>query len=238
MSFRDLWVIKENDPKNEPTQDKTVEPSSTVKFPTQSPTSEPSKFSIGNIFNFGGETPSNTQTPKNFTHEHLEKALEVYQRGFDSLNQDGYDFYEYYQAVTQSGVDNPQVYSMAFTMAKVMDKSLSIERLIASSDFYQNEINKVFNDFVLKGNSKKQELSVQQSNETQALSNELSLMEQQLEALKIQIEDRRNKLNAIDGKYKPQINEIDSKLAANEEAKNKIIESIQQVKNGILNNLK
>jgi len=66
----------------------------------------------------------------------------------------------------------------------------------------------------------------------------LSMMEQQMEALRTQIQDRQNKLNAIDSKYGPMINEIDSKISANEAAKTQITNSIQQVKNGIINNIK
>jgi hypothetical protein len=40
--------------------------------------------------------------------EHLEKAIELYQSGFDNLNQPGFDFYEYYQLVMNGGVTNPQ----------------------------------------------------------------------------------------------------------------------------------
>jgi len=235
MGFKDLFIVKEENSNSEPIQQKPVEQTS-MKFPTAA-ASEPSKLSISGIFNFGS-TPTPQFSTNSFSQEHLSKALEVYQKGFDSLNQDGYDFYEFYQAITQSGADNPQVYPMAFTMATIMDKTLTKDKLIQSSDFYLNEIYKVYNDFVLKGNGKKQELSIQKNDEMQALSSELSLMEQQLEALKVQIEDRKHKLSAIDSKYAPLIGEIDSKLSANEEAKNKITNSIQQVKNGILNNLK
>jgi hypothetical protein len=166
------------------------------------------------------------------------KATEVYQNGFDSLNQAGYDFYEFYQAIVQGGIDNPQLYPMAFTMANAMDKTLTKDKLVQSADFYLNEINKVYSDYVAKGNTKKEELTIQKNNENQALVNELSMMEQQMEALKTQIQDRQNKLNAIDTKYGPMISEIDSKILANETAKTQITNSIQQVKNGIINNIK
>jgi hypothetical protein len=168
----------------------------------------------------------------------LVKAIEVYKSGFDSLNQNGYDFYEFYQAITQGGVNNPQIYPMAFTMANAMDKSVTKDKLIQTADFYLSEINKVYNDYVAKGNGKKQDLITQKNNENQALVTELSMMEQQLEALKTQIQDRQNKLNAIGGKYEPMISDVDNKLSANEMAKNQIVQSIEQVKTGIINNLK
>jgi hypothetical protein len=43
---------------------------------------------------------------------------------------------------------------------------------------------------VSKGNQKKTELTLTKTNETQSLVEDLSLMNQQLEALKVQIQDR------------------------------------------------
>jgi hypothetical protein len=40
--------------------------------------------------------------------EHLEKAIELYQSGFDNLNQPGFD--EYYQLVMNGGVTNPNLH--------------------------------------------------------------------------------------------------------------------------------
>jgi hypothetical protein len=63
-------------------------------------------------------------------------------------------------------------------------------------------------------------------------------MKEQLESLKAQILEKENKLKVVGSKYEPQINEIDSKLGANDIAKNQLIQSIAQVKNGININLK
>lgn len=229
MGWKNLFIAGEENATDEPKQEKPVE-TNQMKFPTTSGNAFPT-------FN-ATPTPPTTFTSSQVSQEYLVKAMEVYKNGFDSLNQNGYDFYEFYQAITQGGVNNPQIYPMAFTMASAMDKSVSKDKLIQSADYYLSEINKVYNDYVAKGNSKKQDLITQKNNENQALVNELSLMEQQLEALKTQIQDRQNKLNAIGSKYEPMISDVDSKLSANETAKNQIVQSIEQVKTGIINNLK
>jgi hypothetical protein len=127
---------------------------------------------------------------------------------------------------------------MAFTMGQTMDKSITKEKLTQQADFYVNEITKVYNDYVAKGNSKKIQILQQKENESRNLTNELSLMEQQLEALKVQIQDRRTKLNAVDSKYIPQISDIDSMLTANDSAKNEVIGSIKTVQTGLNSHLK
>jgi hypothetical protein len=228
MGWKDLFIAGEENSNDKPTQEKPVE-NTQMKFPTNTNNTFPTYTAPTTPVQF-----NSSQVPQ----EYLAKAIEVYKSGFDSLNQNGYDFYEFYQAITQGGVNNPQIYPMAFTMANAMDKSVTKDKLVQTADYYLSEINKVYNDYVAKGNGKKQDLIIQKNNENQALVNELSLMEQQLEALRTQIQDRQNKLNAIGGKYEPMISDVDNKLSANEMAKNQIIQSIEQVKTGIINNLK
>lgn len=235
MSLKDLFIVNNDKPvKKEPSK-----VNSKLKFPTAEDSSNseetPSKFAG---FGFGKPSFTPSVNSDEISEEHLNKAIEIYQNGFDSLNQSGYDFYEFYQAVTQGGITNPQSYKMAFAMATAMDKSVTKTKLLQQSDFYVSEINKVYDDYVNKGSTKKKELIDQKNHENQSLVGELNLMKEQLEALTTQIQDRENKLASIDGKYSPKISEVDSKLAANDIAKNKVVESIEQVKQGITNNLK
>ena len=178
------------------------------------------------------------QSPVQVSNEYTQKAFEMYEKGFESLNKDGFDFYEFYQSVMQGGPTNPQVYAMAFNMGSIMDKSLSKSKLINDADFYVAEITKVYNDNVSKGTAKKQNLLAQKDSENKSLVAELENMEQQLEALKIQIDDRKRKLSDIDSKYSPDLNDFDNRLGANELAKNKIVDSIEQVKQGSNLNIK
>lgn len=231
MSFKSWFVTDEEGATPTPSIEQTPQ-SNTTKFPTSDSTSQPSSFSFPTT-----PTPTQTFIPS-VSQEHLNNALEVYEKGFDSLNQPGYDFYEFFQAVMNAGVDNPQIYQMAFMMGSGMDKTITKEKLVEQSNFYVAEINKVYNEYVSKGNTKKQETIDQKTSENQSLVGELDLMRQQMEALKTQIADREMKLQAIDGKYGPKLQEIEGKLAANDMAKNKIVQSIEQVKNGIVFNLK
>lgn len=238
MGLKDLLFISDENDKNK----KEEATKSSIKFPTtqENVNTQPST-NFGSLFNvFGGNTTASTPTvtTNQPLPEHLNKAIELYQQGFDSLNQNGYDFYEFYQTVIHGGVENPQVYSMAYAMGTAMDKTISKEKLVQQSGFYLSEINKVYTDYVNKGTQKKQELVAQKSNENQSLINELDLIRQQMEALQAQLHDRENKLNAIGSKYEPMLIDVESKLNANEIAKNKIVQQIEQVKNGIINNLK
>ncbi len=128
MGFKDLFL---NSDENTTEKVKKVEVKEVkTKFPT---TTESNSDLEDKTFGFG-KTPSFTPSPvitsSQISPEHLQKAIAAYQAGFDSLNQNGYDFYEFYQAVTSAGADNPQVVQMAFTMAKSMDKSITKDKLL------------------------------------------------------------------------------------------------------------
>jgi hypothetical protein len=221
--FKNLFIVNDESETGQVTQT-TVQPTST--FPSNN---SPTFQTNGQVFPTGGIQAPVVQT----SNEHLNAAIEIYEKGFDSLNLEGFDFYEFFKSVSQGGLDNPQVYSMAFTMGKVMDKTITKEKLISQADFYVNEITKVYNDNVTKGNARLTTVVNSKENENKNLSNELINLRQQLDALMVQIEDRENKLKAIDSKYQPQIEDIQGRLIANTMAKDKIVSTIEQVKNGI-----
>jgi hypothetical protein len=240
MSFLKNLIFAQDENSSEGTSKQAQAP---VK-PQQTSSKFPDAVQATPIFSFPTSEPTPTPTPTVFapqsgvSQEHLEKTIELYEKGFDSLNQAGFDFYEFFQSVSQGGITNPQVYAMAYAMGTAMDKTISKEKLMSQADFYVAEISKVYDENVSKGNSKKEGLLKQKESENQTLANELNMFQQQLEALQIQIADRQNKLHAIDGKYQPQLEEVNSKLNANVIAKNKIVEAIEMVKSGININIK
>lgn len=241
MSFFKKLIFAEENSSNGSSQGTPVvnKPETTTKFPETQQTSE----TTSHIFRYPSPQPTNFGSQINTskidsTQEHLEKAIELYENGFNSINQDGFDFYEFFQSVSHGGMTNPQVYAMAYAMGTAMDKTISKEKLMSQADFYIDEITKVYDENVAKGSGKKDNLLKQKESENQTLANELTMFQQQLEALQIQIADRQSKLQAIDGKYQPHLDEVDSKLNANTIAKNKIVEAIKTVKSGININIK
>ena len=127
---------------------------------------------------------------------------------------------------------------MAFRFATANDKTITKDNLVQQDDFYIGKIQESYNNYVNSGNTKKQELLSQKATENQSLNGELSMLKEQLEAIQTQIIDRESKLSTIDSKYAVKITEIDSKLSANDIAKSKLVNSINQVKQGIINNVK
>ena len=205
----------------------------TNKFPTSTP--EPTTP----LFNAEPTAQTFTSTPSTpfMLDEHLVKAKATYQTIFENANQTGYDFFEFYQSVV-SNVDNPQIYPMAFGLGIGMDKTITKEKLVQQADFYMSEINKNYSGFVGKGSEKKEEILKEKSQESDMLSAELMQLEQNMIALQNKINETKNKLSAIDTKYSPMITEVESKIIANDVAKGQLTDSIEKVKQGIIQNVK
>lgn len=176
--------------------------------------------------------------PNNLSCEpHIDAVMDLYEKGFDELNQVGYDFYEFYKAIIGAGVDNPAMYTMALNMAKAMDSNVSKENLLKQSEFYLTEITNVYKQYVSQGKQKEGSLKTQKAGEEQSLQTELATVQQQLQNLQQQENSIKIKIGAIDQKYATQLHDISCKLEANDTAKREIFESINKVKRGINANL-
>lgn len=255
MDFKSIFIKSDESSDDKPIEKVPVKKEESVKFPESGnapversiPTqSAPKQSTPKPAFNFGfgssaepEPTPMFVQTPINVsvTQEQIDKAYGLYQAGFDSLNQPGYDFYEYFKMVVAGGIENTPIYGMAFAMGKSVEPNMNKAGLINQADFYLSEINKVYEQYSTQGNTKKGELVNRKASEKQSLESDVDSIKQQIEALLIQQRASEKKLNEIDSNYAGQLNEIDCKITANNLAKDKIIGQIQAVKNGITNNI-
>lgn len=216
--------------------DKTPKKENKVSFPKKSENvfEEKTKPYVEPVFTSPKVSiPNNNLSCEPF----IEPIVQLYEKGFDNLNQNGYDFYEYYKSILSAGENSPAIYKMALTMAKGMDSSVTKEKLSSQADFYLKEITKVYDDYISQGSDKKRQLEEQKTQETQALKNELQGIESQLIQLNIKKGQLESDLGSIDNRYSSEINEISCKLKANDVAKDKIFKSINEVKQGINSNL-
>ena len=168
---------------------------------------------------------------------HMDKVVELYEKGFEGLNQEGYDFYEFYKSIMETGADNPAMYKMALTMAKTMDKTVSKDSLVKQAEFYLKEITEVYKNYVNAGNTKRKELLGQKEQEEESLRIKLGDIEKELTKLNSLKSNYESSLSTIDSKYSSELHEIDCKLEANDVAKRGIFESIHKVIRGINTNL-
>lgn len=163
----------------------------------------------------------------------LQEVFSVYEKGFDSLNQSGFDFYEMYKSVISVGATNPQSYQMAFTLGKTISPEITKPFLLEKSKFYTDEIEKVYAKYDATGNSRKKELSDAIAKEKDGLSKNIKDLESKITQLQYDLNKCKEELEKVDFKNKEQFSEIQLKIEANDLAKKKIVDSINMVITGI-----
>jgi hypothetical protein len=163
----------------------------------------------------------------------LNEILEVYNKGFEGLNSDGFDFFEMYKSVMAVGPTNPQSYQMAFTMGKTLKSDLSKTFLLEKSTFYISEIEKVYAKYDATGNSKSKDLNNTITTQKSNLSKNIADLESQMAKLQAELETKKAELARIDADNKEMFTQIQLKIEANNIAKQKILESINTVVTGI-----
>jgi hypothetical protein len=176
-------------------------------------------------------TPVNI--PSNSNNPFLNEILEVYQKGFDGLNHEGFDFFELYKSVSAVGVTNPQSYQMAFTMGKSLNPSLSKESLIEKAKHYLAEIDKVHQKYDATGNAKRNDLNNKLTQEKTALSKAVSDLELKISELQKELNQKKIELEKVDLHNKEGFSQIELKIEANNIARQRIVESINTVLTGV-----
>lgn len=234
MAFKDLFFVSDGDDKKKETS-ANVQSTFKNKFPTSGPIETPTKVETK------AETVTATETMAEITPDnpacapHLDKIMKLYEDGFDGLDMDGYDFYEYFQMVVQAGINNGAAYNMAFTMGKTMGATK--ESLIEQAQFYIDEINKVHQHYVDNGTVKKESALKTKGEEESTLNSELMDINNEIARLNTLKAQKESALSSIDAKYSPQITEIECKLMANDMARERILGTINTVVNGIKSNI-
>ncbi|WP_130733153.1 hypothetical protein [Flavobacterium sp. J27] len=218
FNWKSLFINEtENGTKKEESIKATPSNSSTQTTQTQ-------KFPEEKIAHVNNESSANP-----FVNE----ILEVYEKGFESLNLNDFDFFELYKSVVAVGITNPQSYQMAFMMGKSIKPDLTKEYLLDKSKFYIEEINKVHTKYDATGNAKKQDLSGLVQKEKEALTTSITNLEAKILQMQQELQEKKSLLANIDSKNEQELRELQLKIEANNFAKQKIVDSINLVISGI-----
>jgi hypothetical protein len=191
-----------------------------------------------------GNTVSNAEPPfaslSTSDQSAINEVIAIYEKGIDSINMPGYDFYEFYKAISSIPHANDQAYNMAFQMAKSMDNSITPQKLVSDAEFYISKITEVHNQYSTQGQQKINSLNAKKNDEKNKLTveinqatEEVNRLRNQLQALESEISKKRLQLSSVDGGYLPQETAIRQKLLANDNAKQISIVKLTSVKEGI-----
>lgn len=163
----------------------------------------------------------------------LKEIFEVYEKGFESLNSAGFDFFELYKSVVAVGISNPQSYQMAYTMGKTIQPDLTKQFLLEKANFYVTEIEKVYSKYDAIGKTKKSDLENDLTKEKYNLSKNIEELSAKILQFQNELESKKLEFKKLDSKNIEQFSEIKLKMEANDLAKHKILDSINTVVTGI-----
>lgn len=163
----------------------------------------------------------------------LKEIFEVYEKGFESLNSSGFDFFELYKSVAVVGISNPQSYQMAFTMGKTIRPDLTKQFILEKANFYVTEIEKVYAKYDTIGKTKKLDLENNLTKEKYNLSKSIEELNTKILQLQSELETKKTDFQKLDSNNIEQFSEIKLKMEANDLAKHKLLDSINTVVTGI-----
>jgi hypothetical protein len=243
MSWKKLFLTGEGDEtqnKKEETP-KKVRVKESMEFPTtktkERVISEP-VVGFPEVTSF--ETPKvvkfETQSIKS-DNTYIQSVTELYENGFNQLNKEGVDFFELYQSVTNSDINNPEVYKMAFNLLKGMDPTFTKERALSDGEFYIDKIEEAYDGMKNSGETLISNLTIQKESEEKNLVDELADLETQLDELKNKVASKKTELTLIDTKFSGKFKEAKMKFDANELVKTALTSKIKMVINNIKTNI-
>jgi hypothetical protein len=185
-------------------------------------------------------SPSNTKD-----HPLTEDFVQRLQNLINQNNQAGFDFLEFTESLFEEKQNpTPEVYKTVFRIAQKIDKSLTPSRLLESSMFYKDLVQRTADTEISKGVSKKQSLQSDKDTERTNLDNSLKGTREKIQQLSRQIQELQNQdvalsnqLSAIDQKYESQFADIERKINAIRNAKEQVLVSIVDIEAGIKSNI-
>src|SRR5687768_11722725 len=201
-------------------------------------------------FPVSGNTTTSSQSSVGYVTQQvndpvINEVLQVYENGLDSINMPGYDFYEFYKAISSIGDSNEQTYKMAYQMAKTLDKTITSQKLMTDAEFYISKINEVYSQYVTQGQQKLNSLQEKKSGEKIKLTGEIDQaamrvahLRSELQQLESEINQKKNVLAKIEESFYPQEKSIREKLNANDMARKTSIEKLNMIKEGIVKFIK
>ena len=212
FNWKGLFINDEAEVEKEPQAAIIPQQNEITKFPTH--TTQPS-------------------TSESLSNPFLKEVFEVYEKGFESLNAAGFDFFELYKSVLAVGISNPQSYQMAFTMGKTIQPDLTKQFLLEKANFYVTEIEKVYTKYDTIGKTKKSDLENNLTKEKYNLTKSIEELNTKIIQLQSELETKKAEFQKMDSSNIEQFSEIKLKMEANDLAKHKILDSINTVVTGI-----
>ncbi|SMD03301.1 hypothetical protein [Pedobacter africanus] len=154
------------------------------------------------------------------------KVLEI----LEQMNEPGIDFFEVWNAAAEMGRVDASSIKAAFTSLKYVDKTLDKTKLIRSAQHYSTGLKQVIDKETAQKQQQKQSIEQNLLTEKANLSDEIQSLEKKIAELQEKLAAKQKDLKEINGKYTPQLQDIDHKISIGNTA---VTEVINDIKNAL-----
>lgn len=159
----------------------------------------------------------------------VKQVLEQYEAHLAKVNLEGYDFYEFYNAVMSNGIDNVVAYPIIFNTARSFDPTLTSQKITETGQFYLGEIIKAFEDFDKMCKSRLDEFEKTKEAEKNSMNYRIKNIETQIQELQKELSEAYIQLNEVDGKYVVDIERVKCLEFANRSVKSNMETTINKI---------
>ncbi len=170
----------------------------------------------------------------------LAEVLQVHEKGLESTNLPGYDFYEFYQAISATGHATPQVYTLTYRIAKTLYKTITSEKLVENAAFYLHKLEEVHCHYATHGQGKltslgeeKQAARADLAAQISGATERIAQLEAELARLRLDVAEKQDRLSTLDAVYAPRKSTIREKLGANAQTYRISTDKLTAVREGI-----
>jgi hypothetical protein len=211
-----LENLKKNQPVQEdPIQEKPVEAirqTGKTVFATSTPI----------VFN-----PSSISSTPN--QADVQKMTEKIYNFLESINKPGVDFLEFWNAVeAMEGGVVPANIKNAFVAIKMMSgNAVTKDVLLSTGNAYVSELTDAINQDIAGKTKTKKDLQKSLDLEKVSLESQIKSLRDQIQTLDNELKQKESALSQINGKYAPQMQEVDSSITCGSTALNLVINEIK-----------
>ena len=174
---------------------KETESESAKKDTPEKNKTESYSFPVTDSQSFQTGSGAGMATPPPAIDPSVQEVLNVYESGLDSINMPGYDFYEFYKAISSIGHATDNTYQLAYQMAKSLDKTITPQKLMTDAEFYISKINEVHGQYVSQGQGKLNSLQEKKSTDKDKLQREIDAGAARITQLRAELQQLEADIN-------------------------------------------
>lgn len=176
-------------------------------------------------------------------NEDVEKFVLKFRNAIEQQGGTGAKFIKILYKLSQN--PGAQDYEQALSLLQIMDSSLTVQSIIDSLSESETMVSNEKSSQLKVGNDKISKLTAERDSEKEKLNSKISSIKNSIQSLendlnqkKAELKENSEELSKVDQKYQPELLKAQRTTSAVSTASDHVLQSIAQLKQEIINNLK